>query len=109
MSTRFRETDIKRLCKARGMDASEFKDAYLKQDEDGVGFVLKELPCPLQNDDNSCSEYENRPLACQEFPHTQSRNIQRHLVGLALDSLVCPAAYLIAERLMGDKLPPPKY
>ncbi len=100
MSPRFRETDIKLICKACGRDPKSFKAEYLKPDEDGVGWVLRELPCPLQNEDGSCSEYELRTLSCREFPHTRSRAIQRKLAGLAHDSLVCPAAYLIAEKIL---------
>jgi uncharacterized protein len=100
MSPRFRETDVKLLCKATGDNPTAFKKRYLKQDEEGVGYVLQELPCPLQNEDGSCSEYELRTLSCKEFPHTKDRNIQKHLVGLAYDSLVCPAAYLIIERII---------
>lgn len=100
MSARFRETDIKLLCKATGQDPVAFKKRYLKQDEEGVGYVLKELPCPLQNEDNTCSEYEHRTLSCKDFPHTKARNVQKHLVGLAYDSLVCPAAYLIIEKII---------
>jgi Fe-S-cluster containining protein len=70
------------------------------QDPDGVGFMLKELPCPFQNGDNTCAVYEKRTLSCSNFPHTESVNIQKKLVGLALDSLFCPAAFLISEKII---------
>ena len=99
---RFRETDLKLICKSSGRNAREFFDAYLEQDPDGVGYVLKQLPCPFQNPDNTCSEYESRTLSCRDFPHTLAKNIQRKLVGLALDSLHCPAAYLICEKIVEE-------
>lgn len=99
---RFRETDIKHMCKASGRDPKEFVRNYLEKDPDGTGYVLRELPCPFQNPDNTCSDYEVRTLSCREFPHTESRNIQKKLVGLALDSLYCPAAYLICEKIMAE-------
>jgi Fe-S-cluster containining protein len=102
MSPRFRETDIKHLCKSQGLSARNFIDAYLKDDDEGVGHVLKELPCPFQDPDNSCSVYEHRTLSCRDFPHTQSRNIQKRLVGLAYDSLVCPAAFMIIELILKE-------
>lgn len=102
LGPRFRETDIKHLCKSSGRSARLFFDTYLEQDPDGVGYVLKRLPCPFQNEDNDCSEYENRTLSCREFPHTLSNNIQRKLVGLALDSLFCPAAFLIGEKIIQE-------
>jgi hypothetical protein len=99
---RFRETDIKLACRETGMDPRIFKHEKLEQDPDGVGYILKELPCPFQNTDNTCSIYAVRTLSCRQFPHTLEKNIQRRLVGLALDSRYCPAAYLIAERIIAE-------
>lgn len=104
MSPRFRETDIKLLCKETGLSPKAFAGTYLKDDEEGVGYVLKELPCPFQNADNTCSVYDQRTLSCRDFPHTRARNVQKKLVGLAYDSQVCPAAYLIIEKIL-EKYP----
>jgi Fe-S-cluster containining protein len=100
LGPRFREMDIKLLCKETGGTPKAFKAKYLKEDDEGVGYVLKELPCPFLNEDDSCSEYDRRTLSCQEYPHTQSRSIQRHLVRLSYNSLICPGAYLIAVKIM---------
>lgn len=102
MSPRFRETDIKHICKSQGLSPRAFTETYLKDDDEGVGHVLKELPCPFQGPDNLCLDYEHRTLSCSDFPHTQSRNMQKRLVGLALDSLVCPAAFLICELIIKE-------
>jgi len=96
----FRNTDIKHICAEIGTPSKKFMDDYLQQDPDGVGFMLKELPCPFQNEDNSCSIYDVRTLSCVNFPHTKEENIQRRLVGLALDSLYCPTAFLICEKIL---------
>lgn len=96
----FRNTDIKHICAAIGEDPAAFHARHLVQDPDGVGFMLRELPCPFQNGDNTCSVYEVRTLSCVNFPHTQSVNVQKKLVGLALDSMFCPAAFLIAEKII---------
>lgn len=100
ISPRFRDTDIKLLCKATGISSREFMEKYLKQDEEGVGYVLKEEPCPFQEADNRCSVYAERTLSCRNFPHTQERGIQKLLIGLAQDSLVCPAAFVICEKII---------
>lgn len=100
MGPRFRETDIKHICKSSGIPSKSFMENYLTNDPDGVGYVLKELPCPFQNEDNTCANYEYRTLSCREFPHTESRNIQKKLVGLAYDSLICPAAFLISDKII---------
>lgn len=102
LGPRFREMDIKIVCKDLGLTPKFFKQKYLKDDDEGIGYVLTELPCPFQNPDNTCSEYENRTLSCKEFPHTESRNIQKHLVRLSHNSLICPAAYLIVEKIMEE-------
>lgn len=96
----FRNTDIKHICAAIGTDPKAFMDRYLQQDPDGVGYMLKEEPCPFQNPDNTCSVYEVRTLSCVNFPHTNEVNIRRKLSGLALDSLYCPAAFIICEKIM---------
>ncbi len=96
----FRNTDIKWICATIGTNSREFMNKNLEQDPDGVGFILKKLPCPFQNEDNTCSIYEVRPLSCSNFPHTKSLNIQRKLVGLALDSQFCPAAFLLCEKII---------
>lgn len=96
----FRNTDIKHICAAVGLDLKRFLEERLMQDPDGVGFMLKELPCPFQNEDNTCSIYDVRTLSCSNFPHTKSTGIQKKLVGLALDSLYCPAAFLICEKII---------
>ncbi|OQA62419.1 MAG: Flagellin N-methylase [Spirochaetes bacterium ADurb.Bin269] len=98
----FRNTDIKHICAEIGTDPKRFTERYLRQDPDGVGFLLKELPCPFQRTDNTCEVYEERTLSCKSFPHTESVNIQKKLVGLALDSLYCPAAFLICEMIMDE-------
>ncbi len=102
LGPRFREMDIKLICKDSGEQPKAFKKKYLKADEEGIGYVLIELPCPFYGEDNLCSVYDLRTLSCKEFPHTQSRNIQKHLVRLAYNSLICPAAFLIVERIMDE-------
>lgn len=95
----FRNTDIKHICATIGMKEKELTST-LMQDPDGVGFMLKQLPCQFQNPDNTCSIYDVRTLSCRNFPHTKSVNIQKKLVGLALDSEFCPAAFLICEKII---------
>lgn len=98
----FRNTDVKHICKELGTSEKEFTAKYLQPDSEGVGFELQKLPCPLQNEDNSCSVYDVKPLSCSSFPHTLGRSIQRKLAGLAHDSLHCPAAYLICEKIIAE-------
>lgn len=99
---RFRDKDIKILAKDTGLNPKTFVAQYLKSDIDPDFFVLEKLPCPFLNDDNTCSEYEKRPLSCEEFPYTETKNIQRHLVRLGHSAMFCPAAALIVEKIMEE-------
>ena len=71
----FRDSDIKKLAKRFRVKTHQFIDSYLKTDSDG-DYVLRTAPCPfLWEDDNTCSVYEDRPLACKEYPHTNRKNM----------------------------------
>jgi Fe-S-cluster containining protein len=99
LGPQLKESDIKRAAKTIGMDLVEFVETQLRQDED-KDWVFNHLPCPFLEADNSCSIYDKRPHACQDYPHTQERNIQRKLVRLSKNTEYCPAAYLIAEKII---------
>jgi uncharacterized protein len=100
---RFREKDVKVLSKAIGLPPKTFVSQYLKPDIDEDFYVLERLPCPFLNEaDNSCTDYDIRPLSCAEFPYTNTHNIQRHLVRLAHSAMFCPAAALIVEKILEE-------
>lgn len=93
------EPDIKRACKAMGLDQKNFVKDRLVRDEE-LGWMCATMPCPFLRDDNACDIYEDRPRDCDDFPYTRERNIQRALGRLAFNSEFCPAAYLIAEKII---------
>lgn len=99
---RFRDKDIKVLGKETGLTYKAFVGRYLVQDGDTEFFLLRKLPCPFLKEDNSCSDYDKRPLSCEEYPYTQSRNIQRHLVRLGHSAMICPAAALIVQKVLDE-------
>lgn len=86
----FRNPDIRRISKHLRMKESEFVNQYLKLDSD-QDMVLKTAPCSFLAADNSCSIYENRPLACREYPHTNRKNMYQLLSLTQQNSMVCPA------------------
>lgn len=93
----FRDVDIKRLSKRMRMSESKFIDAYLKIDED-QDYVLQTAPCPFLGSDNYCSVYEDRPLACREYPHTDRKNMYQILPLTRKNMEVCPAvSYIMKE------------
>jgi len=90
--------DIKRIARHLAMSAKQFKNKYVLEDINGDLVGIK-VPCSFLNDDNTCSIYEVRPLACRTFPHTDdSAYVHRPQLNYQ-NTIVCPAAYHIVQRL----------
>jgi Fe-S-cluster containining protein len=68
----FRDIDIKRISNKLRIPIGKFVALYLKIDEDN-DYVLKQSPCAFLSADNTCDIYEDRPLACREYPHTNRK------------------------------------
>jgi Fe-S-cluster containining protein len=94
----FLDKDIDRLAKHLRIRPSEFSENYLRIDED-KDYVFKSVPCPFLGTDKYCSVYESRPNACREFPHTQQRNMAQKMSITYLNTMICPAVYLVVEEL----------
>lgn len=94
----FRDVDIKRLSKRLRMTESKLIDTYLKMDEE-QDYVLKSSPCPFLGVDNYCSVYEDRPLACREYPHTNRKNMYQILPLTRKNMEVCPAVSFIMKEI----------
>ncbi|MBA3647988.1 MAG: YkgJ family cysteine cluster protein [Chitinophagales bacterium] len=90
--------DIDRLANHFHIRPSEFTEKFLRTDEDS-DYVFKTMPCPFSKEDNYCSVYENRPNACQQYPHTQQKNIVQKLGITYLNSMICPAVAEVIEGL----------
>lgn len=98
----FRDVDIKRIASKLRMPIGKFIDIYLKIDED-KDFVLKQSPCAFLSDDNTCNIYEDRPLACREYPHTNRKNMFQILDLTLRNSQICPAVSSIFTTLKNKK------
>jgi Fe-S-cluster containining protein len=94
----FRDVDIKRLAKHLKMKENQFVSSYLKMDEES-DYVLQQSPCAFLGNDNKCSVYEHRPLACREYPHTDRKNMIQILGITEKNTLICPAVATIFEEL----------
>lgn len=94
----FREIDIKRLAKRLNLKAADFIDQYLHIDED-KDYVLNSSPCAFLMDDNKCSVYEDRPLACREYPHTNRKKMHQILNLTRKNTEICPAVSRIFENI----------
>ena len=99
---RFTTTDIQRLAKLFKLKTAQFIDTYLRLDEDG-DYVLQKLPCAFLLDDNTCFIYNERPLACREYPHTNRVNMKQ-ILGLTVKNIqICPAVNEIVNKLIVKK------
>lgn len=94
----YTENDVVRISKHLRMKAAHFEAKFLRVDEENDK-VLQNLPCYFLLEDNTCSIYEVRPKACREFPHTDRKKIYQinHLT--IKNTLICPAAYKVVEKL----------
>jgi len=94
----FTDKDIERISRHLRMKPADFEAKFLRTDED-QDRVLQNLPCHFLAADNTCSIYEVRPKACREFPHTDRKKIYQinHLT--IKNTLICPAAFEVVERL----------
>jgi uncharacterized protein len=99
----FRDVDIKRIAKRFRVSEAKFIDCYLRVDEDN-DYVLQTAPCPfLDLSDNKCTIYEDRPLACREYPHTNRKNMYQILDLTLKNAEICPAVSQIVTNLK-DKI-----
>ena len=96
LGPRFTTADTSRISTLLKMREAAFVKEYLRFDEDD-DLIFKVMPCPFVEEDNSCRIYDKRPKACADYPHTDEKNIRLH--HLAVNTLYCPAALLIVERL----------
>ena len=92
------ERDIDRLSKHLKVKPSKLIEKFLRKDEDN-DYVFKAAPCPFLDNENYCSVYEARPLACREYPHTNRKRFYQVLDLSVKNTLICPAVASIFEQL----------
>lgn len=98
LGPRITDKDIERLAKFLRLKQNDFIAQYLRIDEDN-DYVFKEMPCPFLAADNYCMVYEQRPKACREYPHTDTKKMIKHLNLALKNTKTCPAVYLIIDDL----------
>ncbi|MBN1649299.1 MAG: YkgJ family cysteine cluster protein [Spirochaetales bacterium] len=98
LGPKFLKRDIEQAAAFIGMHPKTFRLRYLTVDDDN-DFVLLRLPCSFLQADNSCFIYPERPKACAEYPHTDSRNMRGLLMVTHKNIAVCPAAFEIVEEM----------
>jgi Fe-S-cluster containining protein len=94
----FYPRDIERMANSCGVKPGLFTEKYLRIDEDG-DYVLKQTPCPFLDENNYCKQYDARPNACREYPHTNRKKMEQLFELTLKNTLVCPAVFKIFEQL----------
>lgn len=94
----FRDVDINRLSKRLKTNPSQFIANYLHMDNEG-DYVLNSSPCVFLQEDNKCEVYEDRPLACREYPHTNRKKVKQILTLTLKNTEVCPAVARIFSKI----------
>ncbi len=90
--------DVERLAKHLKLKPSEVVEQYMELDRDGE-YVFRSAPCPFLGNDNYCTVYESRPLACREYPHTNRKRFYQVLDLSVKNTEVCPAVVKIFEEV----------
>jgi len=98
-SPRFTPPDIKRISKYLGMKEGDFKEKYLRVDEEEDN-VLKEMPCPFLGEGNFCNIYEVRPTDCARFPYMDDDFMLKRQPLALKNSSFCPITYYVLEKLL---------
>lgn len=98
----FRDVDIQRISKHLRISEQKLISSYLHLDNEG-DYVLNSSPCVFLGDDNYCSIYDVRPLACREYPHTDRKNMYQILNLTIKNTEICPAVKSIVDKLIESK------
>lgn len=98
ISPSVKDNDIQKIAKSLKIKPSAVVSKYMYLDDE-QDYVMNVCPCPFLLDDNYCSIYDSRPLACKGYPHTDSKKMDRILNLTLKNTSVCPAVCYIFEEL----------
>ncbi|MBC7884204.1 MAG: YkgJ family cysteine cluster protein [Saprospiraceae bacterium] len=92
------KNDLNRISKHLNISPKQFKRRFVLDDVNG-DMMFNGVPCRFLNEDNSCLIYEVRPEACRKYPHTNELEYQDRALLNAANTVVCPAAFYVIQRL----------
>jgi uncharacterized protein len=95
--TVFNQEDVNKAAKFLGISKKAFIGKYLIMDMNE--YTTMQTPCPFLQEDNKCSIYEARPLACSSFPHTHRKSFLQRRQSHEKNYMVCPITYHIIKQL----------
>jgi uncharacterized protein len=91
--------DVDRLAKGLKIKPSQFVQQYTLLDEED-DLVMNKTPCPFLMDDNTCSVYNFRPIACRDYPHLRRKNMLAYLTLAQKNASICPAVARVFNQLL---------
>ena len=98
ISPSVQDNDIQKIAKSLKIKPSVVVNNYMHLDDE-QDYVMNTSPCPFLMADNYCKIYNDRPLACKGYPHTD-RNKMHQILDLTLKNTeICPAVCFIFEEL----------
>ncbi|MBI9034227.1 MAG: YkgJ family cysteine cluster protein [Bacteroidales bacterium] len=95
------EKDVTILCKNLDMSYQTFVDEYTLMGDWGER-EFKHRPCRFL-DQNACTVYHARPLACHDYPHLDKSDFISRSYSAIASYPVCPIVFNVMEALK-DKL-----
>ena len=91
-------SDIKRIAKFLKISPKLFVRKYVLEDINGE-LSFRKVPCVFLEADNKCAVYAVRPVACKDYPHTESSGFLRRRKLHKANVKICPASYFILKRM----------
>ena len=91
------DADIARIATHLGISEQDFIAAYLEQNNEGGGYLIKATPCPFLGDDNLCKIYDVRPEMCVGYPFTDKPDFTSMTMTHANNAVTCPAVFYVVE------------
>ena len=104
MDIKLDDEDIDRIAEHLNMPTAEFIERYLEAKEEDGPYKARQKPCPFLGEDDRCTIYEVRPTVCREYPHTDKEGLVFRTIGVANNTLVCPAVFWIVEQMKREAL-----
>jgi Fe-S-cluster containining protein len=104
MNVKFDDEDIERIAGRLDMPVDGFVDTYLEADDEDGPYKAKQQPCPFLGEEGRCTIYDARSAVCREYPHTDKDGPVFRTIGVANNTLVCPAVFWIVEQMKRQAL-----
>jgi Fe-S-cluster containining protein len=86
------DKDIKKLAQRFKVGVKQFEAKYVSIGEDKVKYFNRR-PCPFLEDDNTCGVYEDRPIACRDFPYLHKEGFRQRTIMMVSNLEVCPIVF----------------